>query len=93
MIAKELVRGVRANLKIDWTVRENVRAEMRVLVKRILAATAIRRISRRALPSWFSNRRRHCARTEIRSDVCAPACSSITDINPLKRSCRVKISS
>jgi type I restriction enzyme R subunit len=36
MIAKELVHAVRANLKIDWTVRENVRAEMRVLVKRIL---------------------------------------------------------
>jgi type I restriction enzyme R subunit len=30
------VRAVRANLKIDWTVRENVQAEMRVLVKRIL---------------------------------------------------------
>jgi type I restriction enzyme R subunit len=35
-IAQELVRAVRGNLKIDWTVRENVRAEMRVLVKRIL---------------------------------------------------------
>jgi len=35
-IAKELVRSVRNNLKIDWTVRENVRAEMRVLIKRIL---------------------------------------------------------
>jgi type I restriction enzyme R subunit len=36
IIAQELLRAVRANLKIDWTVRENVRAEMRVLVKRIL---------------------------------------------------------
>lgn len=35
-IAKELVRTIRKNLKIDWTVRENVRAEMRVMVKRIL---------------------------------------------------------
>lgn len=35
-IAQELVRAVRGNLKIDWTVRESVRAEMRVLVKRIL---------------------------------------------------------
>lgn len=35
-IAKELVRTVRNNLKIDWEVRENVRAEMRVLIKRIL---------------------------------------------------------
>jgi type I restriction enzyme R subunit len=36
IIAQELVPVVRDNLKIDWTVRENVRAEMRVLVKRIL---------------------------------------------------------
>lgn len=35
-IAQELVRAVRGNLKIDWTVRENVRAEMRVIIKRIL---------------------------------------------------------
>jgi len=27
---------VRANVTIDWTVRENVRAQLRVLVKRIL---------------------------------------------------------
>jgi type I restriction enzyme R subunit len=27
---------VRANVKTDWTVRENVRAHLRVLVKRIL---------------------------------------------------------
>jgi type I restriction enzyme R subunit len=35
-IAQELVRAVRDNLKIDWTVRDSVRAGMRVLVKRIL---------------------------------------------------------
>lgn len=35
-IARELVEAVRRNVKIDWTVRENVRAEMRVIVKRIL---------------------------------------------------------
>ena len=35
-IAQELVRAVRGNIKIDWTVRESVRAEMRVIVKRIL---------------------------------------------------------
>jgi type I restriction enzyme R subunit len=35
-IAQELVRTVRANVTIDWTLRENVRAQMRVLVKRIL---------------------------------------------------------
>ncbi len=35
-IARELVEKVRANVSIDWTVRENVRARLRVLVKRIL---------------------------------------------------------
>jgi len=35
-IAQELVATVRANVTIDWTVRENVRAQLRVLVKRIL---------------------------------------------------------
>jgi type I restriction enzyme R subunit len=35
-IARELVSTVRANVTIDWTVRENVRAHLRVLVKRIL---------------------------------------------------------
>jgi type I restriction enzyme R subunit len=35
-IAQELLKAVRANIKIDWTVRENVRAEMRVIIKRIL---------------------------------------------------------
>jgi type I restriction enzyme, R subunit len=35
-IAQDLVRTVRANVTIDWTLRENVRAQLRVLVKRIL---------------------------------------------------------
>ncbi|MFA7255712.1 MAG: type I restriction endonuclease subunit R [Candidatus Omnitrophota bacterium] len=35
-IARELVETVRKNASIDWTVRENVRAHLRVLVKRIL---------------------------------------------------------
>ena len=36
MIAQELVGAVRNNVTIDWTLRENVRAKMRVMVKRIL---------------------------------------------------------
>ena len=36
LIAQELVNAVRKNLTIDWTVRENVRAQMRVIIKRIL---------------------------------------------------------
>jgi len=35
-IARELVDAVRANVTIDWTVRDNVRAHLRVIVKRIL---------------------------------------------------------
>jgi type I restriction enzyme, R subunit len=35
-IARELVETVRKNTTIDWTIRENVRANLRVLVKRIL---------------------------------------------------------
>ena len=35
-IARELVETVRNNVKIDWTLRENVRANLRRLVKRIL---------------------------------------------------------
>ena len=35
-IARELVASVRRNVSIDWTVRESVRAKLRVIVKRIL---------------------------------------------------------
>jgi type I restriction enzyme R subunit len=35
-IARELVATVRKNVTIDWTIRENVRAHLRVLVKRVL---------------------------------------------------------
>ncbi len=36
LIAQELVKSVRSSITIDWTVRENVRAQMRVIIKRIL---------------------------------------------------------
>ena len=35
-IARELVETVRNTVTIDWTMRENVRAQLRVLVRRIL---------------------------------------------------------
>jgi len=35
-IAQELVQAVRNNVTIDWTQRENVRANLRVIIKRIL---------------------------------------------------------
>ena len=36
IIAHELVEAVKKNVTIDWTIRENVRAKLRVIVKRIL---------------------------------------------------------
>ncbi len=35
-IAQDLVKAVRSNLTIDWTVRESARANLRVIIKRIL---------------------------------------------------------
>ena len=35
-IARELVETVRRNVTIDWTLRQNVRAQLRVMVRRIL---------------------------------------------------------
>jgi type I restriction enzyme R subunit len=35
-IARELVGIVKRNVTIDWTVGENVRAQLRVIVRRIL---------------------------------------------------------
>ena len=40
-IARELVKTVHANVTIDWTVRENVRANLRVHVKRRHAAVRV----------------------------------------------------
>ena len=36
IIARELLEKVKANVSIDWTIKERVRAKMRVLVRRIL---------------------------------------------------------
>jgi type I restriction enzyme R subunit len=35
-IARELTNTVRKNVTIDWTLRENVQAKLRIMVKRIL---------------------------------------------------------
>ena len=35
-IARELIKTVRANASIDWTVKESVRAKLRIMVRRIL---------------------------------------------------------
>jgi type I restriction enzyme R subunit len=36
LIARELVDAVRRSVTIDWTVRESARAQIRVIVRRIL---------------------------------------------------------
>jgi type I restriction enzyme R subunit len=36
LIARKLVEAVRTNARIDWTIKESVRAQIRVMVKRIL---------------------------------------------------------
>jgi type I restriction enzyme R subunit len=36
LIARELVATVRRNVTMDWTVRESVRAKLRVMVRRVL---------------------------------------------------------
>jgi len=35
-IAQELTQSLRENLSVDWSERENVRAKLRLMVKRIL---------------------------------------------------------
>ncbi len=35
-VAREVLQVVRANVTVDWSVRENARAQLRVLVKRVL---------------------------------------------------------
>lgn len=35
-IAHELAESLRRNVSVDWAVRENVRAKLRLMVKRIL---------------------------------------------------------
>lgn len=35
-IAMELVKAIKSNITIDWTLRESVQAKMRVSIKRIL---------------------------------------------------------
>jgi type I restriction enzyme, R subunit len=36
IIARELVEKIRQNVSIDWTIKDTIRAKMRVLVKKIL---------------------------------------------------------
>ena len=53
-IARELVEMVRKNVTTDWTVKEIVRAKLRVMVKRILRKHGYPPTSRKQLRkrSW-----------------------------------------
>ena len=35
-IAQDLAKSIRNNMKVDWNLRESVRAQMRVTIKRLL---------------------------------------------------------
>jgi len=61
VIAQELVKAVRGSVTIDWTVREYVRAQMRVMIKRIsdamgilLTSRPVRRNSSSSRPRFFA---------------------------------------
>lgn len=55
-IAREVVEAVRNNTTIDWTIKESVRARLRVLVKRPCESTGTRPTSRRRRRRPCSNR-------------------------------------
>jgi hypothetical protein len=58
-IARELVAAVRKNATIDWTLRENVRAQMRVLVRRILRRYGYPPDKQEKATQLYWNRRRY----------------------------------
>ncbi len=65
-IARKLARTVRSNVTIDWTLRENVRARLRVLVKRILRTSGCPpRINKRRRRGRCSSRQRRCPPTGL----------------------------
>ena len=61
-IARELVENVRGNVTIDWTLRENARANLRRLVKRVLRKHGYPLASRSRRPGRCWSRPRHCPR-------------------------------
>ncbi len=62
-IARELVDTVRRNVTIDWTERENARAHLRRLVKRVLRKYGYPPDKRRRRPRRCSSRRKCFAKT------------------------------
>jgi hypothetical protein len=83
-IAREVTNAVRKNVTIDWTMRENVRAQLRVIIKRILRKYGYppeskRKRRRRFWSRWScwggKSRRRRAA-------FFNPACSSTALLRP-----------
>lgn len=62
-LTQELVDRVKQNITVDWQVRENARAQIRVLVKPCCTSAVIRRTCRPVRVSSCSIRLRYCART------------------------------
>ena len=61
-IAQELFETVRRNVTIDWTLRENVRAQLRVLVRRILRKHGYPPDKQKWPPRQYWSRRKCCPR-------------------------------
>ena len=89
-IARELVNTVRNNVTIDWTLRENVRAHLRVLVRRILRRHGYPpdKQERQRKPCW--NRRKSCRKggqsPEARDDSLPLATYSFTSQRKVRSS-------
>ena len=62
-IAQELVAAVRRNVTIDWTLRENVRAQLRVIVKRILRKYGYPPDKQEKATQRYWSKRRFCRRS------------------------------
>ncbi len=58
-IAREPIETVRSNAKIDWTLRKNVRANLRRLVKRVLRKHGYRWSDVPPLPAPSHDRTTH----------------------------------
>ena len=66
-IAQELVAAIRRNVTIDWTVRESVRAQLRVLVKRILRKHGYPPDKQEKPRRWYWSRRRYWRQSGCRN--------------------------
>jgi hypothetical protein len=78
-LARELVETVRTNVTIDWTLRENVGAHLRVLVRRILRKYGYPPKSRRRRRRRCWSRPRCCAKGGRRDGLTDAAGEAATE--------------